>query len=270
MTSVDSMGSFRCTRHSPWVTYPPVDAGVGSLASVPEIVTVERSDWFRIEESQIAATPRNSLALVMTPNDPTGTVLGAPTAAQLVRRVSLLILDERSAELQRRSMIRLVEEFDSIVLLRSFADWAGLGEDAPGYAIASPQIAESIDRSSELNAHGLHAAMAAVSNASKLDAIAQRVRLERIRLYRMLRKLNLVMPYPSDAGYVLAHVTRGDRDAIAGALLERDIAVYSPPQPRLATTLAIFGDLAGSHPAAPGCTSRHQPNCSGLNRVSQI
>jgi histidinol-phosphate/aromatic aminotransferase/cobyric acid decarboxylase-like protein len=70
-----------------------------------------------------------------------------------------------------------------------------------------------------------------------LDAIAHRVRLERLRLYRMLRKLNFLSPFPSDAGYVLAEVTRGDRDEIALALSERGISVYAPPQHMLARTL---------------------------------
>jgi histidinol-phosphate/aromatic aminotransferase/cobyric acid decarboxylase-like protein len=58
-----------------------------------------------------------------------------------------------------------------------------------------------------------------------------------MRLFRMLRKLNFLAPYPSDAGYVLAAVTRGERDAVAQALAEREIAVFSPQHPRLNDTL---------------------------------
>ena len=221
---------------APWVVYPPGSASLGTLPDSIATFVIERSCRFRIETDQIAATPPGSISLVMTPNDPTGNAISVTTAAQLGRRANLLILDERSAEMQRRSMIPLVEEFDSIVLLRSFSDWAGLGAGAPGYAIAAKRIASAIDRSDDLEAPGLHAALAAVSNAAKLDAIAHRVRLERLRLYRMLRKLNLLAPFPSDAGYVLARVTRGDRDAIAQALAEREIAVYASSQPRLRET----------------------------------
>jgi histidinol-phosphate/aromatic aminotransferase/cobyric acid decarboxylase-like protein len=70
-----------------------------------------------------------------------------------------------------------------------------------------------------------------------LDAIAYRVRLERMRLYRMLRKLNFLRPLPSDGAYVLAEVTRGDRDQIAVALIERGISVYCPRAIRLEQTL---------------------------------
>jgi histidinol-phosphate aminotransferase len=217
--------------------YPPCEDGRDSLGREHDVIEIERSDRFRIELPQIKATPPGAIALVMTPNDPTGTVIGSSASAQLARRAAVLVLDERSAEMQRRSMIPLVEEFDSIVLLRSFADWAGLGEDAPGYAITTRPMAAVMDRPEAMTVHGLNAALAAVGNAPKLDTIAQRIRLERLRLYRMLRKLNFVSPYPSDAGYVLAVVTRGDRDVIADALLARGISVFVPSQCALQRTL---------------------------------
>ncbi|HET9662037.1 MAG TPA: aminotransferase class I/II-fold pyridoxal phosphate-dependent enzyme [Thermomicrobiales bacterium] len=217
--------------------FPPADLDRRLLGRGVEILEIERSERFRIETAQIEALRPDSIALVMTPNGPTGNAIALTTAAQLARRSRLLILDERSAEMQRRSMIPLVEEFDSIVLVRSFADWAGLALDAPAYAFTTNRIAAAIDRSAALSPSGLHGALAAVSGAQTLDAIAQRVRLERLRLYRMLRKLNFLKPYPSDAGYVLAEVTRGDRDEIAEALAAREIAVFSPRLPRLERTL---------------------------------
>ena len=66
---------------------------------------------------------------------------------------------------------------------------------------------------------------------------AHRVRLERMRLYRMLRKLNFLRPFPSDGASVLAEVTRGDRDEVAAALVERGIVVHCPRMARLQQTL---------------------------------
>jgi histidinol-phosphate aminotransferase len=216
--------------------FSPSDYDRAALADAA-VVEIERSARFRIESEQIEAMPPAAIALVMTPNDPTGNATGVTTAAQLARRAALLILDERSAEMQRRSMIPLAEEFDSIVLVRSFADWAGLAHTAPAYAITTNRIAAAIDRSPELCARGLNGALAAVSNAQMLDAIAHRVRLERMRLYRMLRKLNFLRPFPSDGPYVLAEVTRGDRDAIADALVDCGIVVFCPQAARLERTL---------------------------------
>lgn len=222
---------------APVSVFAPTELDRSMLGPAAEIIEIERSSRFRIEIGQIAMMRPETIALVMTPNDPTGNAIGPPAAAQLARRASLLILDERSAEMQRRSMIPLVEEFDSIVLMRSFDEWAGLARNAPAYAISTNRIASTIDRSGELCLAGVNAALAAVSDAQTLDAIAQRVRLERLRLYRMLRKLNFLRPFPSDAGYVLAEITRGDRDEIADALVARGITAYRPQLPRLGNTL---------------------------------
>jgi len=245
---------------SPIVEYGPTLSEWSNLPPLSEAIVIERSDRFRIERAQIEATPPGSMALVMTPNDPTGNAIGLTTAAQLAHRAGRLILDERSAEMQRRSMIPLVEEFDSIVLLRSFRAWAGLDHEALSYAISTDQIVSSVDASEELSVPGLLAALAAVRHANKLDAIAHRVRLERLRLYRMLRKLNFLVPFPSDAGYVLAAVTRGDRDTIAEALRERGIAAFAPQHPRLAHTLRFAA-------VSPAATTRLQHALVDINRT---
>jgi histidinol-phosphate aminotransferase len=245
---------------APLAVYPPSEQCVEPIFRRCELIEVDRGERFQIESRQIELTPAGATALVMTPNDPTGNAVSVTVAAHLARQTGLLLLDERSAGKQRRSMIPLVQEFDSIVLLRSFDDWAGLGADAPGFAITAARIAGAIDRSDELDAGGLQRALAAVSNASMLDAIANRVRIERLRLYRMLRKLNLLAPFPSDAGYVLATVTRGDRDVVRQALAEREIAVYSPRQPRLADTLRFSA-------ISPAATRRLQ---SALVEISRL
>ncbi len=205
----------------------------------------------------------------MTPNDPTGNAIGVTTAAQLGRQCRLLVLDERSAEMQRRSMIPLVEEFDSIVLLRSFADWAGLGATAPGYAISTSRIAGAIDRSDELGTSGLQAALAAVSNASKLDAIAHRVRIERLRLYRMLRKLNFLTPYAERRRIRTGGGDTGrpgyDRAGACRAgylgLLAAARAVTGNP--------AVFGDFAGRDTGVAGCVGRYQSKGDRLTSRDQ-
>ncbi len=257
-TRLDGLVRSRSAR--PLVSYIPTAFSEPQTCRSIEQMAIERTDRFRIEDEQIAATPRGSTVLVMTPNQPTGNAIGLTAAAQLARRSDLLILDERSAEMQRRSMIPLVEEFDSIVLMRSFADWAGLGPEAPAYAITARRIAAAMDRSDELPAAGLRAALAAVSNAPKLDAIAHRIRLERMRLFRMLRKLNYLAPFPSDAGYVLAEVTRGDRDTIAAGLMERGIIAHAPIDPRLRQTLRFSA-------ISPVATARLQHALIDINRT---
>ncbi|MEZ4531790.1 MAG: hypothetical protein R2855_12310 [Thermomicrobiales bacterium] len=53
------------------MTYSPGGHSLGSPASL----SIERDRRFRIDTAQIEATPRGSVALVMTPNDPTGNAI---------------------------------------------------------------------------------------------------------------------------------------------------------------------------------------------------
>ena len=60
---------------------------------------------------------------------------------------------------------------------------------------------------------------------SRLKQRVRRIRLERGRLYRQLRKLNLLQPYPSSANFLLCEVTRGEAGMVQRHLQDEGILV---------------------------------------------
>ncbi|HYO29606.1 MAG TPA: aminotransferase class I/II-fold pyridoxal phosphate-dependent enzyme, partial [Thermomicrobiales bacterium] len=83
------------------------------------------------------------------------------------------------------------------------------------------------------------AALATFDDLDWVMAMVRRVREERSRLYRMLRKLNMVQPLPSWAGFLLTRVERGDAGLVADALAERGILVARPDSPELGNYLRV-------------------------------
>jgi histidinol-phosphate/aromatic aminotransferase/cobyric acid decarboxylase-like protein len=77
-------------------------------------------------------------------------------------------------------------------------------------------------------------------------ATVRRVREERARLFRMLRKLNMLQPYPSWANYSLARIERGSAAEFAANLARRNIIIHHPPHPEL----AHFFRISATQPAA--------------------
>lgn len=218
----------------PIVVFPPFERS--GIERPLDLMEIERDDRFRVAPSIVERLSVGATAVVMTPNDPTGTGLEVSTATRLGSRAGFLVIDDRSPEIRGRSFVPAIEEFESILLVRSFEEWAGL-EHAPAYVIGSRRLAKALDRSEEVAPRDLALGLAAVRDASRLDAIAHRVRIERNRLYRMLRKSNALEPSPSSAGYVLARVARGDRDTIHAALRARGVTAYASQHPRLRETL---------------------------------
>jgi histidinol-phosphate aminotransferase len=233
-------------RSGPVAVFPPTDDSFIQLAAKTETETIEvaRTERFQIEIDRDGAAPfpRVSTAFVMSPNDPTGTILDIQDAVRLTRRSSLIVVDERHVRYALRSSLPLVREFENVLVLRTLETWAGLTSFPFAYAIARPKLGNELKhcllRASVLPS-SLIAANATLDDSRYLDATIERIQIEKSRLFRTLRKLNMIRPYPSWGNFVLARVERGDRAAITRGLRERGIAVHAPSDEAISSFLRI-------------------------------
>jgi histidinol-phosphate aminotransferase len=233
-------------RPAPIVNFPPTESEAGRIAKDfgSEIFSVPRSHRFGVDldPAESPAFPTDAIAIVMSPNDPTGTSLTAQDAVRLSRTCKLVIIDERHGAYGGRSLVPLVREFDNLIVLQSFETWASLSGFPIAYAIAPPSISKRIAASAP--AHGV-AMGSVVAATATLDDLAfvrgaiGRIREEKSRLYRTLRKLNMVRPLPSWANFVLVRVERGDRDYFVHELADRGIIIHRPNQPELANYFRV-------------------------------
>jgi histidinol-phosphate aminotransferase len=234
----------------PAVLFPPTDPEECRLVSLSgcEFVEVSRSHRFAIEvDPANLELPRGAVSIAMSPNDPTGTILSAQEAVRLSRKSGLLVVDERHGAYSPRTLVPLVREFENVIMLRTFETWAGLNGLPIAYAIAPSKLA------SMLNAHRLRpeiAGAAVVAGHATLDdlqyvnATVERVREEKARLFRTLRKLNMVRPLPSWSNFMLARVERGDADEFEAELDRREIKVHRPCQAELSQYFRISATTA--------------------------
>ena len=236
-----------CRRcRGPLVVFPPTDprelrrAERHGLA----VVALQRSPTFALDldVETAAELPDLATALVGSPNDPTGTVIGSQDVVRLARACELVVVDERHGEYAGRTVVPLVREFDNVLVLRTFETWAGLAGLPIAYAIGPPRLLEPLAaarRPDGVATAAVLAALATLDDLAYVRATVDRVRTERSRLYRTLRKLNMVRPCPSWANFLLARVERGTADLFARELARRGVLVHRPPHPELADYLRI-------------------------------
>jgi histidinol-phosphate aminotransferase len=219
--------------------FPPTDLAVEDWAANAgvELLRYRRALDGRIDRALRAPLSGNrTTAIVMSPNDPTGTALDLSVGAQLATLFDLLVVDERLGGYGARSLIPLCREFDNVIVIRSFEYWAGLFDMPVAYAVGQPAAighCRSWVEPQEWDSDAVTASLAAMSEIGELEAACSAVRVERGRLYRMLRKLNMIEPMPSQGSFVIANVAGGHRDFLYGKLLDRDIRVYRAPQAEL-------------------------------------
>ena len=212
----------------PTLPYPNLPA---SRARVT-LVQVPRNERFDIDPEAIITSMRRQnnikMVLLASPNNPTGNSTGHSTVVTLLQTGVWVLVDETYAEFSDRTLAPLVAEFDNLVVLRSFSPWAGLHGLPAGYALCSARTASRLQRLTPPGGLNRAAQLAAIASLEDRDNLLSRVRwlrLERGRLYRRLRKLNLVKPYTSAGNFLLCTVTRGNAGLIQRHLQDDGILV---------------------------------------------
>lgn len=221
----------RSRAERPLVCFPPVMASDAVLRAARgrEIVAVRRGPYFgpEIDQETASELPPASVAYIVTPHDPTGSIAQAQDLVRLARICSLVIVDERFGGFTPRTLAPLAREFDNVVIIRSLEWWAGLSAFPVAWATGSRRALAEVEADAP-SPGALVAAGAVLDDIRTVEVNARRVRDERARLYRMLRKLSIVQPLPSWAGFVLARTELGERDALVAALGERNLHVHRP------------------------------------------
>ncbi|HUS17113.1 MAG TPA: aminotransferase class I/II-fold pyridoxal phosphate-dependent enzyme [Chloroflexia bacterium] len=170
-----------------------------------------------------------ALIILSAPNDPTGAGITATEVVRLLRSEVPVLVDECFYEFSGRTVAPLVTEFENLIVLRDFAPWAGLGGLPISYLLTARPLAARLRQAAVYGGATTApsraaqiAAMASLTDLDTLRAHIKAIRQERGRLFRSLRKLNLLQPYPSEGPFLLCAMTRGNAAAIRDHLADQD------------------------------------------------
>lgn len=215
----------------PWPSFQSYPTAVAAAAADAVAVPMRaRSFDF---DAILAACDGAKLVFLANPNNPTGTLAGRDEirsfAGALPPKV-LLVLDEAYAEYadEEPDGIALVREGEErVCVLRTFSKVYGLAACRIGYAVASPRIADALNRVRPIFNVNQPAQEAALASLHEREAVARRIahtRKERDALHDVLAAAGLD-PIPSNANFVYADVPGGDGDGLAERLLHAGFIV---------------------------------------------
>ena len=173
------------------------------------------------------------LIYVANPNNPTGTILAPADVRRLVDALPegvLCVLDEAYADyadVEPEGPALLREGAAPLCVLRTFSKVYGLAALRIGYALASPEVADALDRVRPVFNVNQPAQEAALASLHERDALAPRVehaRRARDFLFDALANAGLE-PQRSQANFVYADVPAGDGEGLTHALLREGFIV---------------------------------------------
>jgi histidinol-phosphate aminotransferase len=195
-------------------------------------VIVPRTSRFELDIDGMlkAVTTRTRAMFITSPNNPTGNLASPAEFVRLLESGTLVIADEAYYEFCGKTALPLAQEFDNLVVLRTFSKWAGLAGIRLGYGIFPPTVAQQLWKVKppfNVSVAALQAAEASLDDIEYLHLSINRIRNETRRMARMLASLDFLEPYPSVANYIFCRVTRGNAHDIHQRLADRGIMIRS-------------------------------------------
>lgn len=172
------------------------------------------------------------MAVVVTPNNPTGTAVGIDTIRALAETCEIVLVDEAYYDFNGVSALPLLAEYDNIIVTRTFSKAYGLAGMRLGFAFASPDTISTLRKVASpysVNTLVLACALATLDDQAYIDAYIDEIRASRTRLIEGLRALGYET-FDSCANFVVCRVgpdaTDVARSLEARGILVRDRSSY--------------------------------------------
>ncbi len=178
---------------------------------------------------------RTRLVMLANPNQPTGTLLPDDVVADLAERAArvgaVLAVDEAYHPFSPTTVLPLLAQHPSLVVLRTFSKAAGLAGLRIGYACATPEVVQSLFKVRsvhDVNAVAIRAALAVLDDPAVVEDYVADVAEGEAVLRARLEPLGLAAR-PTVTNFVLIRVAPAhDPAAVVERLRGRGFLVRGP------------------------------------------
>ena len=211
-----------------------------------ELIAVRRKEDFTVDVKGIIRALHNSshakLLFLNSPNNPDGGLITEGALRQLLELELVVVLDEAYAEFSGTSHMELTQEYDNLIVLRTFSKWAGLAGLRVGYGIFPASLMPhlwKIKQPYNVNVAAQVAVLASLADLDYLRDNVQRLIIEREQLFAELQTIEYLHPYPSRANFILCRVMGRDARELKLALEGEGILIRYFRKPGLEDCVRI-------------------------------
>ncbi|MEM3673808.1 MAG: histidinol-phosphate transaminase [Candidatus Bathyarchaeia archaeon] len=172
-----------------------------------------------------------SLLIFCSPNNPTGKQFKEESVKALLEEFKgLVIIDEAYVDFAKYSVLKWIREFDNLIVLRSFSKAFGLAGIRAGFAVSNPSIIESLKRITlpfNMNTVAQKMVTLVLENWKFFNEQINQIIKEREWLFKKLKEIDGVTPFPSDANFILFKITKKglNSSTVKEKLRERKVLV---------------------------------------------
>ena len=157
--------------------------------------------------------PDTKMAFLCSPNNPTGNVTSEEEVRALLESTEAIVfLDEAYVEFADKSLVRLVEQYDNLIVGRTLSKAFGLAGMRLGYSVAPQWIADQYRRAAPpfygISCATVAAGVAALSDLPFMRGSVEKIISERQRLQRKIKA------HPSQANFLYMETEQDSREYV--------------------------------------------------------
>lgn len=200
------------------------------INDVPVIETELDNDFQPVNETIFSLSKASTKMLFLcSPNNPTGNVLDKDKVEKLVKSFEgVVVVDEAYIDFEyQHTLAPLIEQYDNLVVLRTFSKAWGLAGIRCGYCIASKKIIEylfKVKAPYNMNKLTADTVLHALDKVEKRNEYIALLSSERNRVIAELRKIDKIdKVFPSNANFVLFKVDNARM--VFGKLADKGIII---------------------------------------------
>lgn len=191
-----------------------------------------------------ARTNQAKLVVICSPNNPTGTIYSTDELRRVVDECGCLVLiDEAYAQFCDQDLTALLEEFDNLILVRTFSKAFAMAGVRLGYGLTSAPLATELQKlfnSFTLNVFSEAAAFAVLEHPEYLQEFTQKLVAERNRMAEALDEIPGLSAYPSGTNFLLVKLDRPPEPLLDHLQTEHSILISDMSSyPQLANHVRI-------------------------------
>ena len=176
-------------------------------------IAVPLQDNFKLDTAALLEkfSSQTSLLYLCSPNNPPGNQFKLPEVETLIREFTgIVILDEAYAEFADYTMVSRINEFENLIVLRTFSKAFGLAALRLGYAVSNRSLAKALSEKATLpfpvSAFTLRMGTKILENIELMQTAAKELKIERKKLIKRLDQITGVQAFDSQANFVLFNV----------------------------------------------------------------
>lgn len=194
-------------------------------------IAVPLKDDFSIDEAVfLHAIKENQPAVIFLayPNNPTSNLFDEQTLRNIIEVApGVVVIDEAYHAFAEKSFMPMLTEYDNLLVMRTVSKM-GLAGLRLGLLAGKAEWLNEFDKVRlpyNINILTQASAEFAMQNSHVLDQQTQQICADREILFNALSKLDTIIPYPSQANFILVRVAEGKADGIFNKLKEQGVLI---------------------------------------------